>query len=73
MLPHMQTIASSMVQQVGYSTEERKLYVRFNGGALYSYDDVPADQFDALLKAESAGKYINASIKPHYTATRIAE
>jgi hypothetical protein len=36
----------------------RRLWVRFTSGATYSYDGVPRDVFEGLLRASSAGHYL---------------
>jgi hypothetical protein len=59
-------VASSMIGAVAYDDERRDLHVRFASGQTYTYADVPREVFEALLAAESAGRYLNASVKGRY-------
>jgi hypothetical protein len=59
-------VESSVLAEVGYDRARRVLEVKLVGGAVYQYLDVPAREFMALLAADSAGRYYNASIKPNY-------
>ena len=56
----MKCVNSSNVVAVGY--DKQKLYVEYRRGT-YVYKDVPKEKYDALLKAESKGKYVCANIK----------
>ena len=42
-------------------------------GEVYAYVGVPRSVYDALLKADSAGRFVNARIKPHYKAQHLSE
>lgn len=64
----MQCVRSSNIVAVGY--DKRKLYVEYKRGT-YVYKDVPKDKYDALLKAESKGKYLCANIKGSYDYERV--
>ena len=65
------TVDSSQVASVGYDHESQTLEVEFTSGALYQYFGVPADVYDGLLAAESAGRYLNSSIKGVYDYERV--
>jgi hypothetical protein len=58
-------VESAVIGAVGYS---RVLEIKFAGGRIYQYYDVPEDIYDGMLKAASKGKYFNANIrgKFHY-------
>ena len=66
----MQPVTSSNVAAVGYTPgpEGRpgNLYVDFKSGDRYVYADVPAEEFAALLKADSPGGYLTKRIKGVY-------
>ena len=64
----MKCVNSSNVVAVGY--DKQKLYVEYRRGT-YVYKDVPKENYDALLKAESNGKYLCANIKGTYDFERI--
>lgn len=66
---NMIPVISSNLSAVGY--ESRMLYVRFNDGSLYSYDNVPIEVYQGLMNASSKGHYLAAYIKGHYAYRRI--
>lgn len=66
MKPTFVPVASSMIGEVAYDADRRELHVRFMGGQTYVYADVPREVYDGLLAAESAGRYLNASVKGRY-------
>lgn len=61
-------LTSSMIASCQYNTDTHQLSVTFSGsGKVYrSNAPVPQSIFDALVDAESAGKFYNASIKGRY-------
>jgi lysyl-tRNA synthetase class 2 len=59
-------LTSSVVAAVAYDDTSRSLDVEYVGGALYRYREVPRDEVDGLLGAESPGRYLNTRIIPHY-------
>ena len=68
--PKMHLLESSNVAAVGYSPgpegKPGNLYVDFRSGTRYVYADVPAEEFAALLAAESPGQYHAKRIKGVY-------
>lgn len=57
---------SSNIKSVAYFEKERGefvLEVRFHGGALYEYRDVPEHVYEGLLNAESHGQYFYEHIR----------
>jgi hypothetical protein len=67
-LPKMHWIESSSIRAVGYDSDHARLVVEFIGGGTYVYYGVPASAYQELLAAESAGRYVNTTIKPRYPA-----
>jgi dUTP pyrophosphatase len=59
---------SSNIFSVGY--EDENLYVSMKGGD-YVYKGVPRSMYDGIIGAESAGKYLNEHIKPHYPCEKM--
>jgi hypothetical protein len=59
-------VSSSAVDSVDYVPESRVLHIRYAAGDRYSYFDVPAEDYRALLDADSIGAFVNLRIKPHY-------
>lgn len=60
----MQEIDSSAISAVGY--EDHVLRVTYLNGRTYDYLEVPQEEFDRLMAAESRGVYLNKVIKPNY-------
>jgi hypothetical protein len=62
---------SSVVMTFHYDKDEETLTIRFRSGAVYEYYDVPQSTYDAFVKAESLGTYLNNEIKGVYPYNRI--
>lgn len=66
----MQPVTSSNIESVGHSPgpdgKSGNLYVDFKSGTRYVYADVPAEEFAALLAADSPGQYHARRIKGVY-------
>lgn len=70
----MPRIDSSAISHVTYQDQRRLLYVTYKGsGGSYVYVGVPRRDYDALLKAESKGAFVNERIKPRYKCQRLGE
>lgn len=63
------SVQSSNIESVGH--ENKTLFIRFKSGVSYSYDDVPFDHYDALAKAESAGRFFHRFVKGKYRYHRL--
>ena len=64
-------VTSSNVASVGYDINAQLLEVEFNNGAIYRYEKVPPQVHSDLMHAESIGKALNATIKPHYAYSKV--
>lgn len=51
---------SSMLSGCSYDDEKKELTVTFSNSKNYVYEDVDKSIYDALISAESAGKYFNS-------------
>ncbi|MCZ6677788.1 MAG: KTSC domain-containing protein [Candidatus Poribacteria bacterium] len=60
------TVESSMIYAVGYDPENRTLEVVFNSGEKYQYYDVPQEEYEGLMAADSKGRYMRAYIIDEY-------
>ena len=56
-------VSSSSLRELGYDPDEQALEVVFQNGALYRYEEVPAEVVQALLEADSLGTYFNQVFK----------
>ena len=66
-------VRSSHIVSAGYSAGRRVLYIKFDGNAVYEYSDVPADVFEAFLRAPSHGQFANRNIYHAYRYRRCEE
>jgi hypothetical protein len=64
-------VESSMLQAVGYDPETQTLEVLFNSGERYQYFDVPPEEYEGLMAAESKGRYMQSNIIDMYDWTQI--
>ncbi len=58
--------SSSAIARALYDEDESTLDIWYKGGDRYRYFNVPAETFEALLSAPSAGEYVNRHIKEAY-------
>lgn len=80
----LQDVQSSQIHSIGHDPETSTLAIRFyrgygreqRPGALYHYQNVTADEFEAFCSAESLGRHFGTHIKPFadkYPYTKVAE
>lgn len=68
----MVPVQSSSLKEVGYDPETKTLRVRFAGGGIYEYHDVPSEKHQELMAAESIGAHHARHIKQGgYKFTRL--
>jgi hypothetical protein len=63
-------IESSNLKAASYIPDGEHLVVRFHSGAAVVYDGVPKAEFEALVGAESAGRYFHANIRSVYPVSK---
>jgi len=64
-------VNSSNVESIGYESNTQTLEVEFKNGNIYQYFDVPEAIYDAMAKAESAGRFLIDNIKGVYRYARV--
>jgi len=64
-------VTSTNIRAIGYDANSEILEVEFNDGRVYQYSGVPQGENDAIMSADSKGKYLNANIKPRYPYTQV--
>lgn len=69
----MHAVESSNLDAIGFDPRSSRLYVRFRGGALYEYDDVPLDVFVRLCLAPSKGSALHGLVKSKGYEYRLLE
>jgi len=57
-------VKSSNIQSIGY--DDGLLEIEFTNGRIYQYDGVELEKAEALINAESVGKFFFANIKNKY-------
>jgi len=65
------TVNSSMLRRVRYDPMNRFLDVIFRTGETYRYKDVPRDEYNGLMEADSHGQYMQMHIIDHYDVVRL--
>ncbi|MGA0598711.1 KTSC domain-containing protein [Enterovirga sp. CN4-39] len=68
----MREVESSAVKAVDHDARRRELTVTFASGARYAYSGVTEETYEALLRAESVGRFVNLEIKPRFPARRLS-
>jgi hypothetical protein len=64
-------VTSSQIAYIGYDEDTKDLYVTFNNGSTYKYENVPNSVFIDFEQSESIGKYFSANIKDKYNTIKI--
>lgn len=59
-------VESDAADALGYKENTETLRVWYTGGRVYDYYEVPPEEFDKLMHADSIGAYLNRFIKPYY-------
>lgn len=54
---------SSNILQTTYFPKQKKLYISFNRGGVYSYNNIDEELYDNFVHAESQGKFFHINIK----------
>lgn len=62
---------SSNVAAIAHDPHTQTLHVRFKSGHVYAYKNVPADEHEALLNADSVGKHLKEHIIGTYEHRRV--
>jgi lysyl-tRNA synthetase class 2 len=61
-------LTSSVLDMADYDPLAKRLDLTFKSQKTYSYAEVPLEVYQALVLAESAGKYYGANIRGKYQA-----
>lgn len=65
-------VTSSNIQTIGYDTQANTLRIIFSNGSIYDYSNIPSDIYNALINAQSIGKYFHQMIKNNYSYIKIS-
>lgn len=66
-----QLLKSQLLQSVGYDPARNLLHIEFVNHRVYEYGNIPQWLFDALLRADSAGKFFHREIRGKYPESEI--
>ncbi len=67
-------LESKMLSAAAYESSKQILYLRFrNTGDVYRYFGLPAAVHQALLSAESKGRFFRSHIRDHFRYERMAK
>jgi hypothetical protein len=64
-------VSSDNLFSVGYESASQTLRIKFNGGRIYDYYNVPEAIHNSLMKAGYKGHYHHVNIERHFRYKRI--
>lgn len=64
-------VASTNVASIGYSRHLRTLEIEFVRGAIYRFLEVPPNVYQALMAADSKGRFITENIRGKFQFLRV--
>jgi len=64
---------SSVVRKMDYDCAHQRLRVEYVSGNIYDYFNVPAEVYEAMVRAGSKGVFLNQHIKGHYSFERVKQ
>lgn len=65
-------VRSSNLRAIGYDKKSKVLRIQFHDrGAIYDYQDVPAQVYSLMMLSNSVGTFFSEAVKPNFKATRV--
>jgi hypothetical protein len=64
---------SSAIAGHGYDAGRHTLRLKYRNGRVYDYFEVPPAIYEEFLIADSAGEFVNLSIKPFYHYSEVEQ
>jgi hypothetical protein len=68
-----QPLDSELLASAAYDRGKQTLYLRFRSGEVYRYFELPGEQYQAFLDAESHGRYFLSHIRNQFRYERLAK
>jgi len=62
---------SSNVAQARYRASDAVLDVQFHDGAMYRYEHVSPDKWEAFVRSPSPGRFVHGQLKQQHRVSRI--
>ncbi|HEY3147226.1 MAG TPA: KTSC domain-containing protein [Dongiaceae bacterium] len=67
-----ETVGSAAIESVNYDEQKQELDIELTTGRVYRYFGVPPDVYDALMDAESKGRFYNDHVRDVYLCKRLS-
>lgn len=67
----MTHLKSRVLSTGDYDETSHTLTLTFQNGTMYTYQDVPSETFQELIRAESAGQFFQSMIRPNFHGTKV--
>lgn len=64
-----QPVSSETIAEIGY--RDGTLEILFTSGSVYQYFDVPEHVYEALMSADSHGRFFNEHVRGHFRYARV--
>ncbi len=64
-------VESSNIAAVGHDAETETLDVEFHNGTVYRYAEVPLEEHEAWMQADSLGAHFARFIRPRYMGVKL--
>jgi hypothetical protein len=61
---------STVIRSFRYNADSRKLFIVFQTGRRYTYEDVPVETYEAMKGSFSKGGFFNAHIRNNFSFVR---
>lgn len=68
---HVLVTDSSNIEKLDYFPKSKHLYIAFRGGKRYRYTGIPRAVWNALVDAESRGKFFSSRIRGQYPTEKL--
>jgi hypothetical protein len=65
-------VDSSMITSIWYDKKEQILEIEFNSWSVYQYYDIPLEEYEWIMSADSHGQYFHSNINECYEYWRIS-
>lgn len=69
----MDYVTSSNIDAMTYLKLDKTLRINFKNGSVYEWKGISSKKYDAMLEAESKGKYFAKNIKGQYPSKKIKD
>ncbi len=64
-------VASASIQRLGYDADTYHLFIQFQNGSVYDYQDISPTLYAELMNASSMGAFVNRRIRNHFPYEKI--